>query len=128
VVDRFEVGEACAGQVDHWDAFPWDQQCAHCESSESNRLTLPSCAESLRIAQLRELLGFSDRTKLALRSHIELRFWPFSWDQLRLDSIARHLDTPACIIHDEEDTEELYPRAARVATAWNNAQFIRTGC
>ena len=62
----------------------------------------------------------------ALRAHIEDRFGAGVWEELSADLVARGLETPALIVHDQDDPETSWSESSLLAEAWPRAQLVTT--
>ena len=62
----------------------------------------------------------------ALRADIEARFGSGVWEELSADLVARGLETPALIVHDENDPETRWSGSKLLAEEWSGARHLTT--
>jgi pimeloyl-ACP methyl ester carboxylesterase len=61
-----------------------------------------------------------------LRRRLERRFEKDFWARISTASNARHLTSPALIVHDELDTRVPWQQGERIAAAWPGARFLKS--
>ncbi|HEB58486.1 MAG TPA: alpha/beta fold hydrolase [Gammaproteobacteria bacterium] len=72
------------------------------------------------------MLNISPTIKEHLRRRITRRLGKQVWERFRVDTIAGQLDTPALIIHDENDREVDIDQARQAAAHWPGARLVVT--
>lgn len=70
-------------------------------------------------------LGLGEAFRARLQSSIERRYG-VRWDELELPRAVEALDSPALVIHDEDDRDVRLAAGLAVARAWPGARFVRT--
>lgn len=73
-----------------------------------------------------ELSRLSPKTVSGLQARIERRFGRAVWQEMAGDSIAKDLQVPALIVHDESDTQVAVEDAIMLAAAWPGARLVTT--
>ena len=98
------------------------------EGLEANRVAAISPPMTLQwlMERFEHILRIPVATHRALMKRIEVDFGKDIWDRVALDNVARHLSTPALIIHDEHDYDVIWKQGQQLAEAWPNATFIKT--
>lgn len=71
-------------------------------------------------------LTIPERTKQLFTQRLEQRFGENIWTAVSADENARHLPSPALIIHADDDHEVPWQLGERLADAWPGARFLRT--
>lgn len=61
-----------------------------------------------------------------LQARIERRFGPEVWQETAGDAIAKSLQVPALMVHDESDTQVAVEDAITLAAAWPGARLVTT--
>ncbi len=84
-------------------------------------------------AEMRELarrfcaaLGLSSTAQADFYGRLEARFGADLWDRFSPTALARQVDLPGLVIHDEDDSDVPWQDGEAVARAWPGAQFVRT--
>ena len=70
-------------------------------------------------------LGLGEGLRRALQAAIERRYG-VRWDEIELPAGVASLDSPALVIHDEDDADVRIAAGLAVARAWPDARFVRT--
>lgn len=70
-------------------------------------------------------LGLGESFRSRLQSSVERRYG-VSWDELELPRSVASIDSPALVIHDQDDAEVRIGAGLAVARAWPGARFVRT--
>jgi pimeloyl-ACP methyl ester carboxylesterase len=68
-------------------------------------------------------LALNKAVVAAMIGRVERRLG-FSWDEIRIDAIARDIAADALIVHDPEDPEVPFADAEQLAAAWSSAELV----
>jgi len=71
-------------------------------------------------------LGLRGAAQAEFYRRLEARFGADLWERFSPAALARLLDLPGLVVHDQDDTDVPWQEGAAVAQAWPGAQFIRT--
>jgi len=71
-------------------------------------------------------LGLSGAAQKNFYGRLEARFGADLWDKFSPVSLARQVDLPGLVIHDQDDSDVPWQDGEAVARAWRGAQFVRT--
>ncbi len=71
-------------------------------------------------------LGLSEPVKAVHRRLMEERFGADVWQRFAPSGLARGLDIPALLIHDDEDDDVPLQEGEALARAWPSSEFVRT--
>jgi pimeloyl-ACP methyl ester carboxylesterase len=84
-------------------------------------------------AEMRELarrfcaaLNLPSSAQADFYGRLEARFGADLWDRFSPVALARQVDLPGLVIHDEDDGDVPWQDGEAVACAWHGAQFVRT--
>ncbi len=84
-------------------------------------------------AEMRELarrfcaaLNLPSAAQADFYGRLEARFGADLWDRFSPVTLARQIDLPGLVIHDEDDSDVPWQDGEAVARAWPGAQFVRT--
>jgi pimeloyl-ACP methyl ester carboxylesterase len=72
-----------------------------------------------------QMLGFSEKTRLAMQAHIE-RSLSFRWDDLDVPTVAPRMTSRLLVFHDRADREVPFAHGAAIAAAWPGARLVAT--
>jgi pimeloyl-ACP methyl ester carboxylesterase len=72
-----------------------------------------------------QMLGFSEKTRLAMQARIE-RSLSFRWDDLDVPTVAPHMTSRLLVFHDRADKEVPFAHGAAIAAAWPGARLVAT--
>jgi pimeloyl-ACP methyl ester carboxylesterase len=70
-------------------------------------------------------LRIPPRAHNVMRRNLESRL-QFRWEELHVPTLARHMTSPALIIHDREDPDVPYAHGEEIAAAWPGAELLTT--
>ena len=98
------------------------------EELELNRFAAISPPTSLHwlVERFERILQIPAPTRRALIRRIEADFGNNIWDKVTLDKVAKNLDTPALIVHDDHDFDVSWEQGKILADAWPGAVFMKT--
>ena len=71
-------------------------------------------------------MGISTPVQAVFNRKFEARFGADLWQRFSPEILARQLDVPGLVIHDENDRDVPWQEGAALANAWPGAQFVRT--
>ena len=71
-------------------------------------------------------LAVPDAAMAVHRRLLEARFGTDLWQRFSPNDIARRLDVPALLVHDDEDHDVPVHQGATLARAWRHAEFVQT--
>jgi pimeloyl-ACP methyl ester carboxylesterase len=71
-------------------------------------------------------LDINIRVQEIFNRKFETHFGADLWERFSPEVLARQLDMPGLIIHDQDDRDVPFQEGAAVAQAWPDAQFVRT--
>ena len=93
-----------------------------------NRFVALSSPRSMRwIAQSYfATMGIGTPVQAVFNRKFEARFGADLWQRFSPEILARQLDVPGLVIHDENDRDVPWQEGAALANAWPGAQFVRT--
>ena len=93
-----------------------------------NRLVAISPPDSVRhmTQKFFTALGVGPRVQKIFNRLFEAEFGADLWQRFSTEVLARQLDVPGLVIHDQDDRDVPIEEGAAVAQAWPGAQFIRT--
>jgi pimeloyl-ACP methyl ester carboxylesterase len=74
-----------------------------------------------------QTLAIPEAVIAAMRLRMEQQFPDSLWERLSTVHNVQHLDTPALIIHDEDDVSVPWQQGRMIADAWPGARFMKTG-
>lgn len=78
------------------------------------------------VQRFAKAISLSDKAESILLRKLERRFNDKIWDMLTAENNASHLDVPALIIHDKDDTDVPVNMSRRVASAWRHSELLIT--
>jgi pimeloyl-ACP methyl ester carboxylesterase len=71
------------------------------------------------------MIGLSERLRIKYIDRLETMFgWPA--DYFNASDFSKQIDVPAIIIHDKQDTINLYYEAEEINKSWDNSRLIST--
>lgn len=71
-------------------------------------------------------LNIDDPVAIDIKQRIENTYGTSIWETVSMENLASQFDTPALIIHDQDDNDVACAEGRRVASNWKNARFIET--
>ncbi|MCG6974777.1 MAG: alpha/beta hydrolase [Acidiferrobacterales bacterium] len=98
------------------------------EGLEIHRFAAISPPNSLHwlVERFETILNIPAPTHHALVQRIEANYGKDIWDKVALNKIARGLNIPALIVHDDHDYDVAWEQGKTLADAWPGAVFIKT--
>ena len=90
-----------------------------------NSIVLVSPAVRLErgLAQFLDMYKLPTRTGRGLRAEIERRYGETIWDDIAVDKIARHVDVPALVVHDINDTQVSIEDSRLLVSSWPSTRL-----
>ena len=88
-------------------------------------ISAPSDIDFL-MASFAARLAVPDAAMTVHRRLLEARFGADLWQRFSPNDIARRLDVPALLVHDDEDHDVPVHQGATLARAWPHADFVQT--
>ena len=95
---------------------------------EVNRIVAISPPDSVRnmTQKFFTALGVGPRAQKIFDRRFEAEFGADLWQRFSTEVLARRLDVPGLVIHDQDDRDVPIEAGVAVAQAWPGAQFVRT--
>jgi pimeloyl-ACP methyl ester carboxylesterase len=73
-----------------------------------------------------DVLAVPAAVQAVFQRKLEARFGADVWQRFSPEMLARQLDVPGLIVHDQDDIDMPWQEGEAVARAWPGAQFVRT--
>jgi pimeloyl-ACP methyl ester carboxylesterase len=124
-IDR-ELGGVDAIVAHSIGAFVTVLELANGLAPSAVALIAPLVRVDQAIDRFAQQLRLSRGAVKALRAEIEDTFGRDAWERFSTDLAAPGLDTPALIVHDQDDPETLWSDASLLAEAWPGARLLTT--
>ena len=86
----------------------------------------PPARVDVLVDKFADTLSIPEKARHELVERFELAFGSNILEAASMQNNVRGLDTPALVIHDQDDADIEWQQGAAVARAWNNARFIKT--
>jgi len=94
-------------------------------SPERVALLAPFANSDVNVARFARTLGFGDRLHGAVRARL-LEFFADNAEGWHLGKVAGSLETPALLVHDENDDQIPYAESEELVAAWPDAELLTT--